>query len=137
VETDARQPAERDGGEPGVGGDVRPEPIRALGAREARARRAAERWLEGNDARGCPLDALVAKAVSSAEALGRDLTPHEVNTVCTATIASWIDAEAQRLAAEALSDAREQERLAYLARRRQEYLLTAEDRIVPPRGSRT
>jgi hypothetical protein len=114
---------------------VKPQPIRALGAREARARRACERWLETNDARGCALELLATKATESASNLGRDLTPAEVEAVCSATVASWLAAEEQRLAAEALSDAREQERLAYLARVRADVLLTADERTTP-RGRR-
>jgi len=115
---------------------MRPEPIKAIGAREARTRRACERWVEANDPKGTPLELLAERATTSADALGRDLTPHEVNTVCSSAVAAFVASEEQRLAAEALSDAREQERLAYLARVRRDVLLTADERVVPARGKR-
>jgi len=110
---------------------MRPEPIKALGAREARTQRAVERWLESNDAKDTPLDVLVAKATESASNLARDLTPHEIATVCTAAVVAYVHDQEQRLAREALSDEREQDRLAYLAKQAAYYKLLADE---PRRG---
>ncbi len=77
-----------------------------LSARAARARRACERWTETNDAKGAPLEVIGERATTSANTLGRDLTVAEVSSVCAAAVSAHVAAEEQRLAAEALSDAR-------------------------------
>jgi hypothetical protein len=92
-----------------------------LSAREARALRAVQRWLETADARGCPVDMLAAKVAASAAELGRDLTPGEVQSVCAAAVAAWVHTEEQRAAEEARRSAAEEERLAYLRRRAADY----------------
>jgi hypothetical protein len=96
----------------------RPQPIGpVMGARAARATRAAERWAEqGGDLRGVPLAVVVCAVVALAEELHRDLDAAEVDRACSSTVAAHVDAEEQRQAEEALAGARETERLAYLAR---------------------
>ncbi len=92
-----------------------------MSAREARARRAAERWLETNDARGTPLDVLASKVTESAQQLGRDLTIAEVEVVCASAVAAFVHLEEQRAAEEARRSAAEDDRLEYLKRKSAEY----------------
>lgn len=107
------------------------------GLRALRMRRACERWMETNDARGCALETLVEAATGHAEALARDLAPAEVAGGCAAVVAAHVASEEQRLAAEAIAGAREEERLRYLARRQHDYRQgLAGAGVVPPRGQR-
>jgi hypothetical protein len=106
---------------------TRSEPIRGvLGAREARMRRAVERWQETSDARGCPLEALAEAAAAHAELLGRDLSVAEIAAGCAAVVSAWVDAEEQREAEEARQGDAERERLGYLSRTAARLRLTRE-----------
>lgn len=111
---------------------MKPEPIRTFPTlRVVVARRAAQRWAETNDARGCPIDLLEAAAVDAAATLARDMTHEEVDRVARSRIDTW----EQDQAAEALELRRreqdERERLAYLEKVRREIILTRSD--PPPR----
>jgi hypothetical protein len=100
-------------------------------------RRACERWTEAKDAKGTPLDVLAERATTTADNLGRDLSAAEIETVCAAAVAAHDHAEEQRLAAEGIAGAREEERLAYLRRRQADFRLgLAGAGVIPPRGSR-
>jgi len=108
---------------------MKPEPIGAIPSMSLRAlrmRRACEAWLEVHPSE-CPLDVLAQAAADHAEALGRDLTAAEIASGCAAVVASWTAEQEQQLARQALSDAREQERLRYLAGVRRDLLLLRSD----------
>jgi molybdopterin-guanine dinucleotide biosynthesis protein A len=101
----------------------KPEPIGpVLHPRHARTRRASERWLDANPC-DVPLD-----------------TEGEVERVCASAARTWAhdkeQAEAERAVASARAEADEQERLAYLARRRAD-LLATRDSTPPPSSSAT
>jgi len=103
-----------------------------LGAREARAHRAAQRWAELAlpDASPELLARLEHACAESATGRARDLTVDEVELACKATAAAFTAAEEQRQAEEAIAGAREQERLDYLHRTAERLRLTRSDR--PP-----
>jgi len=100
-----------------------------IGAREARAQRAAQRWAEANAPDASPelVQLLEQKCAASATALLRDLSIADVETVCTAAVVAFRAAEEQRLALEAIAGAREQERLDYLRRTAERLRLTRSD----------
>ena len=109
--------------------------------RGLRMRRAVTRWVEqGGDLDDVPLDVVLVAVGEGAEQRGRDLDAGEVEAVVRAAIASYVAGREQREAERAISSAREEEaeraRLEYLRRRQAEYRLTAEERIIPPRGQR-
>ncbi|HEY1691041.1 MAG TPA: hypothetical protein VGG39_02700 [Polyangiaceae bacterium] len=118
---------------------TRPEGIgHVLGAREARTRRAVERWCEDHDARGCPIEHLAGKATELTERLGRDLTVHEVDLSCSSTVSAFVDEAEQRKAQESLAGAREEQRLRYLRDRARDYKLVGPEDLHPrPRRPRT
>ncbi len=99
--------------------------------RDLRAHRAAERWRETNDHHGAPFDELAHAVVEHAARLRRDLEPEEVDRVCRAAVAAYVDAEEQREAEEVRHGDAEAERLRYLERLRARLLLTRDE---SPRG---
>jgi hypothetical protein len=97
-----------------------------LSARQARARRAAEHWLEAN-ACEVPLDVLARATAAKADELGRDLDVREVHALCVSSSRAWLHQEEQRRAEEARASARETERLDYVAKVRADLLLTRDE----------
>jgi hypothetical protein len=88
-----------------------------ISARDWRAHRAAEKWLEGGgDARGVPLDELAKACAAAAANLGRDLTPGEIDGT-SAVVARVVQAREVR----AKND---EDRARYLAARAQDYRRT-------------
>jgi hypothetical protein len=114
---------------------VRREPIGPVFTpREARARREAQRWAEGrSDLHGTALLLLEHAVACRAEGLGRDLDSEEVDRACRGAVASFVHAEQQRLAQEAIAGTREIERIDYLRRTAAFARLTAD---TPPKGLR-
>jgi|ERR1019366_3377088 hypothetical protein len=106
---------------------------RITSPRRLRSHRAVQRWAEGGDLQGVPIDVIESAVADAADFLRRDLDLAEVERTCIAAIAAAVHDREQAEAEKAIASTREEERLAYLAKVRDRVLVTRDDE---PRGRR-